>query len=275
MARDSAADSAQEIDRLRKRRNLTGIVFFGSIAFMVLSCPGFCGLGWLIRNETIQMVFYGAALLAPFLGLGAMILMWSDRGRYGRSLELAHQAEELGLAYREQPARRQLGELREFQVFHDPTSEYSRNCLDGEYKRTPVLIMDYSCAWGRGRFAYVIAQTVFVFPDVLPEAPDLLLHPKGLLDKLTEAIGLGGRPIPVPDEKQLNKEYGLFSNAEKQATRLFTADVADVCLDEKKLVLEVSRGSLLVFWSETYVKPGELQDRLATALRLKRLLGGS
>jgi hypothetical protein len=168
-----------------------------------------------------------------------------------------------------------MNEVKEFQVFHDPTSEYARNGLEGEYKKTPVLIMDYSCAWGRGRFAYVIAQTIFVFPDALPEVPDLLLHPKGLLDKLTEAVGLGGRPIPVPDEKRLNKEYGLFSKAEKRAARLFTAEVADVCLDEKKLVLEVSRGSLLVFWSETYVKPGDLQDHLATAIRLKRLLGGS
>jgi hypothetical protein len=36
--------------------------------------------------------------------------------------------------------------------------------------------------------------------------------------------------------------------------------------------MEINRGTLLVFWSDTYVKPAELDDRLATALRLKKLL---
>jgi hypothetical protein len=134
--------------------------------------------------------------------------------------------------------------------------------------------MDYSCAWGRGKFAYVIAQTVLVFPDALPQAPDLLLSPKGWIGKLAETVGLTGRAIPIPGAESLNKEYGLYSEGPKDAAALLSPEVPALCLKEKTLVLEVSRGDLLVFWTETYLKPGELQDRLETALRLKRLLRG-
>ncbi len=264
-------DNAREIARLRKKKNLTQTIFFGSIAFMLLSCPGFFGLGAFIRNETIQMVFYATAIFGPFVGLGGMILMLGDRGRYGRSVELALQADELGLAFREQPSRRQVGEVSGFLAFQDHDDEHARNSLEGEYKKASLLIMDYNCSWGTGRYAHVIMQTVFVFPDALSAAPDLVLYPKGLLDKLADAVGLRGRAITIPGEKQMNKEYGLYSDREKQAVALFTPDVVDACLEERKLVVEVNRGTLLVFWSDTYVKSADLADRLATAQRLKKL----
>jgi hypothetical protein len=272
MADDPVNDNANEIARVRNKRNRAQVIFFSCLALIPLSCLGGCGLAMLIPHETARAVFAGIGLLAPFLGLGGMLLMLGDRSRYGRSLDLALLGDELGLAYTEQPTRRQLREVRQFQVFREPTDDYSRNGLEGEFKKTPVVIMDYNCSWGRGRLAYVIAQTVLVFPEALPEAPDLILFPKGLLDKLADAVGLGGRPVRIPGEKQLNKAYGLFS--EEEAAALFTADVAEICLEERKLVLEVSGGSLLVYWAETYIKPGELPDRLATAVKLKRLLSG-
>jgi hypothetical protein len=247
-------------------------LFFASAAFIPLSCLGGCGLAMLIPNETAQAVLGMVGILAPFIGLGGLLLMWGDRGRYGRSLDFALQAQELGLSYLEQPTPQQLAVVKSFQTFQDPTSEYSRNCLTGPYESTSVLIMDYSCAWGRGRFAYVIAQTVIVLPDVLAKAPDLILCPKGLFGKLAEAAGLGGRSIPVAGQEQLNREYALHSEEPARAAALFTSKVAEVCLREGNLVLEVSRGSLLVFWSETYFKPGELEERLATALELGALL---
>jgi hypothetical protein len=268
-----ARASGGEVARIRKKRNLTRIFFFGSIGFMALSCLGGCGLAMLISNDTAKAVFGITGLLGPFVGLGGMILMWSDRSRYDRSLDLAREAEELDLDYREQPTKKQLAEVDGLQVFHDHTDDFARNCLDGEYKKTPLLVMDYNCSWGRGKSAYVIMQTVIVFPDALPDVPDLLLYPRGLLDKLADAVGLGGRPIPIPGEKEMNKEYGLYSEREKKAAELFTPEVADACLDERKIVLEVNRGTMLVYWYETYIKPAELEDRLATAMRLKKLLG--
>jgi hypothetical protein len=272
MARNSASGNSEEIARLRKRQNLARALFFGSIAFIPLSCFGGCGLAMLIHHETTQAIFGMVGLFAPFIGLGGLILMWSDRGRYGRSLDLALLADKLGLAFTEHPPKKQMGLLKQLQVFHEPTSQAARNSLAGDYKNASVVIMDYSCAWGRGRFAYVIAQTVFVFPDEAPEAPDLILYPKGLFSKLVEAVGLQGRPIPVPGEKQLNKEYGLYSEEADAAAARFTSAMAEACLQENKLVLEVSRGDVLVYWMEQYIKPGELQARLATALKLTRLL---
>ncbi len=38
------------------------------------------------------------------------------------------------------------------------------------------------------------------------------------------------------------------------------------------LVLEVSRNDLLVYWTETYLEPEELEERLGKALQLTRSL---
>src|SRR5436305_12746591 len=127
MAKSSANHTAREISQLRKRRALARTLFFGSIAFMPLSCLGGCGLAMLIKQETVQAVFGILGLLGPFVGLGGLLLMWSDRSRYGRSLDLALQAEEWGLAYSEQAPERKHDLLRDFQVFHDPTSDVARN----------------------------------------------------------------------------------------------------------------------------------------------------
>ncbi len=272
MAGTTVGENAREIARLRKKGKLTRILFISCIAFMPVSCLGGCGLALLIPHDATRAVLGMAGIFAPFVGLGGMLLMWGDRGRYGRSLDLALQADELGLTYTEQPTRRQLDVLRQFQVFHAPTNEYSRNYLEGEFENTEVVILDYSCSWGLGRYSHVIAQTVFVFPDAVQEAPDLSLFPKGVFDKLGEAIGLGGQPIPIPGATELNREYGLYSEVAKEAAALFTAEVAAAVLKERNLMLEVSRGTLLIFWSETYIKTGELQEKLATAIRLRKLL---
>jgi hypothetical protein len=136
----------------------------------------------------------------------------------------------------------------------------------------PVVIMDYSCAWGPARFAYVISQAAIAFPDAVPRAPDLVLYPKDLIGKVAEAVGLGGRFVSLPGNEHFNKEYGLRSDVEPATASLFTSEVSDICLREKKLVLEVSEGSLLVYWLETYIKPEDLESRVGTAVELAHLL---
>jgi hypothetical protein len=264
--------NAGEIRRLRRRKALTRSLLYGSMAFMPLSCLGGFGLAALVRQESVQAVLFGFALLAPFVGLGGLLLMWGDRHRYGRSLDLALEADRLGLAYTEKPAEKQLNLFRSFQVFHDPTNEFALNRLAGRYQGALVVLLDYSCSWGPGRFAYVVRQTAIVLQAVLPRVPDLLLYPKSFMGQLAEAVGLGDRPVPVPGHKEFNGVYGLYAAQGKEAVACLTPALAALCVQEGTLVAEVSDGSLLVYWRETYLPPGELQARLDTALEVARLL---
>src|SRR5262245_47623855 len=114
-----AADNSDEISRLRGRKTLTLGIFYGSIAFIPLSCIVCCGGAALIPNDTGKAIFGISAMLAPFVGLTGMILMWSDRSRYGRSVDLALEADELGLGFVEKPGKRDLKLVRSFQLFRD------------------------------------------------------------------------------------------------------------------------------------------------------------
>src|SRR5579871_816752 len=174
MAGTPAVDNAQEIDRLRKRRARTRALLYACIAFMPLSCMGGLGLAALIHNDTVQAVFGITGVLGPFVGLGGLLLMWGDRGRYNRSLELALQADNLGLAYRERPTEAQLDLVKQFQMFHEPTHEFGLNVLEGSYQGASVLVMDYNCAWGHGSGASQDRQTVVIFPDAAGDVPEFI-----------------------------------------------------------------------------------------------------
>jgi hypothetical protein len=270
--RHSPAENASEIGRLRKRQAVVRSVLIGSLAFIPLGCLGGCGLSLLVPNDTARAVFGIFGVLAPFIGLGALLLMWGDRGRYGRSLELANQADALGLAFRERPTPEQYGPVKRFQLFAGPTHEFASNLLAGRHGGADVLVLDYSCAWGSGRWAYTVGQTVFIFEGAAAGVPDLIVSPKGVMDKLSEFVGLGGGPLPLPGQDAFNRAYALSAERGKEAVARFSPELAALCVKEDKLALEVSGGAVLAYWLNAYVKPGELPARLETALRAARLL---
>src|ERR1700722_16789231 len=121
-----ALDNAEEISRLRRKKMLTLSLFFESMAFIPLSCGVCCGAAAFIPNDTVKGIFGVSGFLAPFIGLVGVILMCSDRGRYGRGLDLALLADEWGMRFTEMPPEEQLDLVRNFQLFRDPTHEHAR-----------------------------------------------------------------------------------------------------------------------------------------------------
>jgi hypothetical protein len=277
MAKKPANDdkrNRKEIDRVKKKRSrAVGWFIFWLSSIPAMFCGG-CGLAMIIRNQTVQATLGMVALLGPFVGLGGVLLMLGDRSRYTRALALARQADDLDLIYIEQPKGSEHAFLNNFVLLQDPTNDYALNFMTGTYEGARVAILDYSCAWGHGKWARRIAQTVFVFQDALDGITELVMCPKGLFDKLAEGIGLGGKPIAVAAKKEFNNRYGVYSAERKAAADVFTSELVEICLEEKNLVLEVNGRSLLVYWSDTYVRPNELPDRLETAFGILRHLRG-
>jgi predicted Zn finger-like uncharacterized protein len=264
----------KEIRRLEKKRFRAMAWFIFWICMIPGGLCGGCGLAMVIPNGAIQAVLGMVGILAPFVGLGGVLLMLGDRGRYSRSLAIARAGNELDFTYTEQPGRSQRRFLNDFNVFHDPTSDSGLNHMKGDRRGTAVVILDYSCSWGRGKWARHVGQTVFVFQDALNRSTDLVLCPRGLFARLTEAVGLGGKPIPVAGQDDFNASYGLYSPDRKAAAQRFTAELVELCLDQRHLVLEVRNRSLLVYWDGTYIRPNELPDRLETAERILQHLRG-
>lgn len=264
--------NSREIDRLRKKKTTVQRVLWGCLALMPASLIGGCGLAIVIPHDTLRAVFGMVAVLGPFVGLAGILLMWNDRGRYDRALDLARQGDRLGLAYSEQATEAEHEQVAAFQVFNEHTSDYAVNQLTGQIDDTQVLVMDYNCAWGGGASANVIRQTVIILHDAVSNVPELILYPKTLLQKLAETVGLGDNAVKISGADKFNRTYGLYSKQRNKSAALFAAKLVAFCLKEKDLVVEVMGGNLLVYWAETNIMPEQLKDRLATAVELAQLL---
>jgi hypothetical protein len=270
---DGRGRNTEEISRLRGKRALALAIFIASIAFIPLGPIGCCCLGTsLSDNMGVKSVLVMAGILAPFVGLGGILLMLSDRFRYGRALALAHQADEMGLTYTYRPSRKQFGLIGDFQPFRNPTYDRADNFMKGKYRDARLTILDYSCAWGLGRFSKKVAQSVIVVRRGVRSVPHLILYPKSLLDKLGDMVGLGGATVSLKGAKDFSKRYHLRGDSELAISALFTPELVELCVEEGKLTLEVRDDDLLVYWWETYFRPDRLLDRIATARRIAKLL---
>jgi hypothetical protein len=260
-----APDNAEEISRLRRKKMLTLSLFFGSIALIPLSCGVCCGPIPFIPNETVKAVFGISGFVGPIIGLVGVILMWSDRHRYGRGLDLALLADEWDMSFTETPPEEQLDLVRSFQAFRDPTKEVARYCLVGIHDDRSVVIVEYSCSWVTERATYVKSQTAIVFEGAVPEIPDLVVYPKSVVEKLADAVGLPGDAVKVPKQDKFNKKFTLYADKAIRATACFSPTLAALCVEEGDVVLEANGGNLLVYWLETYISAADLPDRLAIA----------
>jgi hypothetical protein len=173
-----------------------------------------------------------------------------------------------------QPADKHFDLVRSFQVFNDPTRDGTVNCLKGEYKGRPVTICDYSCGWNTPGGQVIAAQTTIVFENAVPDIPNLIIFPKGMIDKIADAVGVPGKAIKVPKAEKFNKKFGLYSEQGVKVAACVSPKLANLCIDEGKVVLEANEGNLLIYWPETYLAATDLDDRLAGADEMAQALEG-
>lgn len=272
-ASGNGSPNEEEIRRVSGKRARSLGFFYFWIAWMPLTLFGCCGLGLASGSGNLAVGGFMAGILLPFVGLGGLLLMGNDRLRYSRSYALASEADELGLRFRETPTRKQYGFLNDFQLLSDPTNEAARDWISGDYRGRRMTAVDYSCAWGRGKFARVIGMTVLVV-DPVERVPNFILSPRGLFDRLTEAVGLTGKPLPVPGEKEFSRSYGLFGRQGREAAGRFGRELIDLCMEEGDLVIEVRDGVMLLYHSDKRIKPAELEEFLRLGGKVARLLEG-
>jgi hypothetical protein len=100
----------------------------------------------------------------------------------------------------------------------------------------------------------------------------MLITPRKLFGKLAAAIGLSKKAIPVPGQHEFNDEFALQSDDAEQATEAISIDLVEILRRERSLSVEVSSSNLLAYWTNTYIRPAELEERVSTVVEVSRLL---
>jgi hypothetical protein len=228
------------IATLRRRRNRARIWFFAFIALIPLGCVGPIALLRFVP-ERMGTPLMMAAIFLPFVGLGGMLLMLFDRGRYGRALTAAEQAQGMGLHYTEKPAASAYARLQSLRTFSNADGQVGAfNLLAGEAKGLPLLIVDFAFAVGFGKGKSVYDQTVFLLEEAVPGTPDFILYPRDWRDKLSKL--LGDRYLDVPGQTAFNQQFAL--RGDDEAVAAFSPQVVQLCLAEKGITLEAQDGLL-------------------------------
>jgi hypothetical protein len=264
------------IATLRRRRRRARTWFFIFIALIPLGCVGPIGLlRFVPEGATTPLMI--AALFLPFVGLGGMLLMLFDRGRYSRALAAAEQAQRMGLRYIEKPAAPAYARVQALQTFNDADAQVGAvNLLTGDADQLPLTIVDFAFAVGYGKGKAVYDQTVFLVEEAVAGVPDFVLYPRSWRDKLSKL--LGDRFLEVPGQAAFNRQFALRGTEE--AVAFFNPQVVQLCLAEKDMTLEAQAGLLAACRFGKHVEPASYSQvvnwmaRVAEALRAGSKDGG-
>jgi hypothetical protein len=262
------------ITSLRFKRLRTMLLFYGFIALMPLGCVCPCALGSAINHETTRTVLFVTAFILPLVGLAGTMLMTMDLGRYGKMLAVARAVDALGFVYTGWPKEKQYGFLRSLRLFSTQTFDAAYDLFEGEYRRFPVTGLRYSYSVGVGRYQIVHDQTVLVLHDAVPGVPNLVLSPRGLLEKIIP--WLSGHRIELPDAPEFNKQFSLAGGLRQdEIADHFTPGLIELCEADPALSMEVFDGDLIVCRQGKILRPEAYEDFLDEAVQLAKALRGS
>ena len=151
---DSIEDhNADEIAKLQRWQRRASIIFFGSIAWILLTCVGSCGATGVVNMNHLNPNFAYAAMLCgiflPLVGLAGVLLSVFDRRHAARGLALARLADELGLQFSYQPEPDNVASLADFAFINlervlANQAVAEKNLLHGTFKKRPIIAVDYS-----------------------------------------------------------------------------------------------------------------------------------
>ncbi|QDU22670.1 hypothetical protein [Urbifossiella limnaea] len=268
MARKSRGTRAA-IRRLERKAYRANGWLIASLSFLVVGPLMACGGVNVFGSDGPGICCCFVGIFSPFVALGGLLLMGGDRARWNRALGFARAGDDLGLDYTEEPGRSAAAFLRGCATIGDAEHELRRNRLEGSYRGRRVRVMDYRSGYGGSN---VVARTTIVWDGEARGVPRLALYPRGWRQKLADAVGAGGGSIRLAGEREFNDAYVLQGTDADAVAACFTDELIGVCLEERSLVVEALDGSLLVYWDGEEFPPADLPDRLATALRVLKLL---
>jgi hypothetical protein len=206
------------IAALRRRVQLW-LLFF--LLLMPVGCVGPLSLFSVAPKGTETPLFI-AALALPLVGLGGALLMVGDRSKSGRSLALAEYAERTGLRFVERPRPDEYTWLENTESYGSADKHMGGvNLLAGNTGDQAVWVIDYTCGVAGTGFR----QTVFVLRGAALGVPNLVVNPRGWLDKLGRM--LGDRGIDIPGQPELAKRFVVASADPEGAIQCLAGPAAD------------------------------------------------
>lgn len=210
-------------------------------------------------------------LSAPFWAVASLavaLLVRRSRKRARRSVDLAKLAAGMHLDFAMQASTPMMDLLKSISFMQTPTSAKGRNVLASTDKNMPHFALDYFYAYDYGAVSFEADESLVVFPDLVPDLPDLFVFPMGIGDRLLSQAFGAFQQVNVPAAPEFTKRFHVGSADPAIAGRMLSVPLLQVFHQNPKLSLVLENGTLIVFNQLQQVAPKAYAQFLTAANQL-------
>lgn len=249
---------------------VTGIFLFPVVAMIVAAV-----VFQITKNSNISAPIGLSSPLWLVAGVAIALLVRGSRKRARRSVELAKLAESLNLEFAMDANGSMMDLLKSISFMENPTSAKGRNVLVSADKSLPHFALDYFYAYDYGAASFEADESLVVFPNLVPQLPDLFIFPMGIGDRLLSQVFGAFRQVSVPTAPEFPKHFRVGSSDPVAAQNVINVPLLQVFHQNPKLSLVIEDGTLIVFYQLQHVPPNSYKQFLSAAHQLALAVSSS
>lgn len=249
---------------------VTGIFLF-PVAAMIVAAVVF----QITKNSNISAPIGLSSPLWLVAGVAIALLVRGSRKRARRSVELAKLAESLNLEFAMDANGSMMDLLKSVSFMENPTSAKGRNVLVSAEKSLPHFALDYFYAYDYGAVSFEADESLVVFPNLVPQLPDLFIFPMGIGDRLLSQVFGAFQQVSVPTAPEFPKHFRVGSSDPVAAQNVINVPLLQVFHQNPKLSLVIEDGTLIVFYQLQHVPPKSYKQFLSAAHQLALAVSSS
>jgi hypothetical protein len=249
---------------------VTGIFLF-PVAAMIVAAVVF----QITKNSNISAPIGLSSPLWLVAGVAIALLVRGSRKRARRSVELAKLAQSLNLEFAMEATGPMMDLLKSLSFMENPTSAKGRNVLVSSDKSLPHFALDYFYAYDYGAVSFEADESLVVFPNLVPQLPDLFIFPMGIGDRLLSQVFGAFQQVAVPIAPEFPRHFRVGSSDPVAAQNVINVPLLQVFHQNPKLSLVIEDGTLIVFYQLQHVPPKSYTQFLSAAHQLALAVSSS
>lgn len=233
--------------------------------FMVAFLVGGLAL-LLVSEETLPfgIILLVIAAIFPLVALG----MWVGRQR---TKKMASIADAMGFAFMANLTLASVRAVAPFRMFTQGYAQKTSNGMQGRVGDCDVLFFEYQYTVGGGHSAHTYTHSALILFDGAAGAPDFLLTPRTIFDKLIGLFGHGG--VELEDAEEFTKRCKLTGPDAAALRKTFHPDLIRYLAGSGRWFIQAQDGQLLLYRTPR-VGPDRVPGLVTDALEIRDMLRG-
>jgi len=260
--------------RYRSRNRLFWLGLWGIVLFPVAAVIVAAVVYQVTKNSNLSSPIGLSAPLWSVAGVAMALLVRGSRKQARRSVDLARVAAEEQYEFALQADKPVLELLSSISFMRTPTSARGRNVLSASDGPERHFALDYFYAYDYGAIAFEADESLVVFPELVPDLPDLCVFPMGLADRLLSQFFGAFQQVKLTTAPEFTKRFHVGSSDPVAAQRMITVPLRQVLHRNPELSLVIEDGTLLVFSQLKLIPAASYAEFLSAAKQIAQAVRG-